>query len=138
MSAWKERGEGRASSIAMAMRRASALTAGTSGTSRHHKKFANGDVYAGGWRAGLPEGEGRYCWSDGSVYEGGWRVGKPFACSPHLHAACSPQLHARRMHVLQRSCVPHCMPSAPRSCNVVQGCLFAVAASSKSSHLCFY
>jgi hypothetical protein len=38
------------------------------------KVFANGDSYAGGWKDGLPHGEGRYTWADGSVYEGVWKV----------------------------------------------------------------
>ena len=62
------------------------MTATTTGISRHHKKFPNGDVYTGGWRAGLPEGEGRYCWADGSVYEGGWRVRLFSAGKLHPHA----------------------------------------------------
>lgn len=42
------------------------------------KVFANGDSYAGGWKDGLPHGEGRYTWADGSVYEGVWKVGAVF------------------------------------------------------------
>ncbi len=56
------------------LRRSSQQTASTSGTYRQSKKFPNGDTYSGGWRLGLPDGEGRYCWADGSTYEGGWRV----------------------------------------------------------------
>lgn len=58
----------------MAFRRSSAQYARTSGRSTQTKKFPNGDTYSGGWRNGLPEGEGRYCWADGSTYDGGWRV----------------------------------------------------------------
>ncbi|CAL8463328.1 g2862 [Coccomyxa elongata] len=68
-----KRGEGR--SVSLTLRRSSALSASTSGFSRHQKKFPNGDTYTGGWRNGLPEGEGRYCWADGSTYEGGWKNG---------------------------------------------------------------
>ncbi|KAK9917488.1 hypothetical protein WJX75_004962 [Coccomyxa subellipsoidea] len=68
-----KRGEGRA--LSLTLRRASAQTATTSGFNRHQKKFPNGDTYIGGWRNGLPEGEGRYCWADGSTYDGGWKNG---------------------------------------------------------------
>ncbi|KAK9815279.1 hypothetical protein WJX72_000998 [[Myrmecia] bisecta] len=47
----------------------------TSSTSKHHKEFPNGDNYTGGWKDGLPEGEGIYQWADGSVYEGSWKNG---------------------------------------------------------------
>ncbi len=67
-----KRGEGR--SVSLTLRRSSALSASTSGFSRHQKKFPNGDTYTGGWRNGLPEGEGRYCWADGSTFDGGWKV----------------------------------------------------------------
>ena len=67
--------EGRQAGLATAMRRVSALGASTSAApARGAKRFPNGDTYTGGWRNGVPEGEGRYCWADGSVYEGGWRV----------------------------------------------------------------
>lgn len=39
------------------------------------KTFANGDTYLGGWKGGLPEGQGLYRWRDGSFYEGGWLEG---------------------------------------------------------------
>ncbi|EIE18182.1 PIP5K-domain-containing protein [Coccomyxa subellipsoidea C-169] len=68
-----KRGEGR--SLSLTLRRASAQSASTSGYSRHQKKFPNGDTYTGGWRNGLPEGEGRYCWADASTYKGGWKNG---------------------------------------------------------------
>ena len=72
MSAEKTYREGR--SLSLALRRASQQHASTSGSYRQSKKFPNGDTYSGGWRNGVPEGEGRYCWADGSTYEGGWRV----------------------------------------------------------------
>ena len=72
MSAEKTYREGR--SLSLALRRASQQHASTSGAYRQSKKFPNGDTYSGGWRNGVPEGEGRYCWADGSTYEGGWRV----------------------------------------------------------------
>ena len=74
-----KRGEGR--SVSLTLRRSSALSASTSGFSRHQKKFPNGDTYTGGWRNGLPEGEGRYCWADGSTYEGGWKVIQSADCT---------------------------------------------------------
>lgn len=73
MSAEKFAREG-GRSLSLALRRASQQSASTSGAYRQSKKFPNGDTYSGGWRIGLPEGEGRYCWADGSTYEGGWRV----------------------------------------------------------------
>lgn len=75
MSAEKANREGR--SLSLALRRASQQHASTSGAHRQSKKFPNGDTYSGGWRNGVPEGEGRYCWADGSTYEGGWRVCHP-------------------------------------------------------------
>ena len=72
MSAEKASKEGR--SLSLALRRASQQHTSTSGAYRQSKKFPNGDIYSGGWRNGVPEGEGRYCWADGSTYEGGWRV----------------------------------------------------------------
>lgn len=80
-----KRGEGRA--LSLTLRRASAQTATTSGFNRHQKKFPNGDTYIGGWRNGLPEGEGRYCWADGSTYDGGWKVA---ACHKLRLLACAP------------------------------------------------
>ena len=68
-------------SLSLALRRSSHQAATTSGAYRQSKKFPNGDTYSGGWRSGLPEGEGRYCWADGSTYEGGWRV-SPCSITP--------------------------------------------------------
>ena len=82
MSAEKTYREGR--SLSLALRRASQQHASTSGAYRQSKKFPNGDTYSGGWRNGVPEGEGRYCWADGSTYEGGWRV-------QHLPKMCMTQ-----------------------------------------------
>ena len=73
MSAEKISKEG-GRSLSLVLRRSSQQTASTSGVYRQSKKFPNGDTYSGGWRNGLPDGEGRYCWADGSTYEGGWRV----------------------------------------------------------------
>ncbi|KAL3131311.1 hypothetical protein ABBQ38_000603 [Trebouxia sp. C0009 RCD-2024] len=58
-------------SLASAMRRTT--TGGRSTTV--DKKFAGGDRYIGQWENGLPEGEGKYVWTDQSTYEGGWKKG---------------------------------------------------------------
>eukprot|EP00878_Enallax_costatus_P045727 GHUV01055192.1.p1 GENE.GHUV01055192.1~~GHUV01055192.1.p1 ORF type:complete len:125 (+),score=47.59 GHUV01055192.1:671-1045(+) len=52
-----------------------AAAAHSPGPKVKQRKFANGDRYIGGWQNGLPEGEGKYEWSDGSSYEGGWKAG---------------------------------------------------------------
>ncbi|KAK1402242.1 Phosphatidylinositol 4-phosphate 5-kinase [Heracleum sosnowskyi] len=38
--------------------------------------FPNGDVYLGNLKGMLPDGNGKYTWSDGTVYEGDWDKGK--------------------------------------------------------------
>ncbi|KAL3135393.1 hypothetical protein ABBQ32_007577 [Trebouxia sp. C0010 RCD-2024] len=58
-------------SLASAMRRTT--TGGRSTTV--DKKFAGGDRYIGQWENGLPEGEGKYVWTDQSTYEGSWKKG---------------------------------------------------------------
>lgn len=40
------------------------------------KVFPNGDIYTGNFKGELPNGKGRYTWSDGTVYEGDWEGGK--------------------------------------------------------------
>ncbi|CAK9179546.1 unnamed protein product [Ilex paraguariensis] len=40
------------------------------------KVFPNGDVYLGKIKGMLPDGEGKYTWSDGTIYEGDWEEGK--------------------------------------------------------------
>lgn len=40
------------------------------------KAFPNGDVYSGDFKALLPNGKGKYTWSDGTIYEGDWEEGK--------------------------------------------------------------
>ncbi len=100
-----KRGEGR--SLSLTLRRASAQSASTSGYSRHQKKFPNGDTYTGGWRNGLPEGEGRYCWADASTYEGGWKVS---AC---LNMQLLPRAHLIVL-IAADACYPcRLVPQAP-------------------------
>ncbi|PKA63759.1 Phosphatidylinositol 4-phosphate 5-kinase 1 [Apostasia shenzhenica] len=38
--------------------------------------FPNGDTYVGYFDGPLPQGHGKYTWSDGTEYEGGWEKGK--------------------------------------------------------------
>ncbi|BBN06068.1 1-phosphatidylinositol-4-phosphate 5-kinase [Marchantia polymorpha subsp. ruderalis] len=40
------------------------------------KVLPNGDFYVGSWQGSLPEGTGKYLWSDGCMYEGEWGRGK--------------------------------------------------------------
>lgn len=40
------------------------------------KGFPNGDIYSGNFKGVLPNGKGRYTWSDGTIYEGDWERGK--------------------------------------------------------------
>ncbi|GLJ55708.1 hypothetical protein SUGI_1196660 [Cryptomeria japonica] len=40
------------------------------------KIFPNGDLYTGSLRGNLPDGPGKYLWSDGCMYEGQWVRGK--------------------------------------------------------------
>eukprot|EP00249_Psilotum_nudum_P023331 c28832_g3_i1 orf=1-1239(-) len=40
------------------------------------KKLANGDLYVGSWRGNLPDGKGKYLWTDCCTYEGQWVNGK--------------------------------------------------------------
>ncbi|CAL0305248.1 unnamed protein product [Lupinus luteus] len=40
------------------------------------KSLSNGDVYAGTLAGNLPDGAGKYLWSDGCIYEGEWKNGK--------------------------------------------------------------
>ncbi|CAM6114143.1 unnamed protein product [Calypogeia fissa] len=40
------------------------------------KQLPNGDFYVGSWQGTLPEGNGKYLWSDGCMYEGEWGRGK--------------------------------------------------------------
>ncbi len=43
----------------------------------HGKGSAKGtDSYTGFFKKGIPDGSGKYTWSDGSVYEGDWLKGK--------------------------------------------------------------
>lgn len=58
-------------SLALAIRRTT-----TGGPSTVDKTFTGGDRYVGQWEKGLPEGEGKYVWTDQSTYEGGWKEGK--------------------------------------------------------------
>tara|TARA_B100000315_G_scaffold242620_1_gene265021 strand:+ start:9160 stop:9615 length:456 start_codon:yes stop_codon:yes gene_type:complete len=37
--------------------------------------YANGDAYAGEWKAGKKHGQGTYMWADGERYEGQWDSG---------------------------------------------------------------
>ena len=37
--------------------------------------YANGDTYAGEWKAGKKHGQGIYTWADGERYEGEWDGG---------------------------------------------------------------
>jgi hypothetical protein len=52
--------------------RVRALTAGVCCSGRGEMRYANGDLYAGAWEAGLRHGFGRLQASDGDVYEGMW------------------------------------------------------------------
>eukprot|EP01018_Ginkgo_biloba_P012388 Gb_08021 [translate_table: standard] len=40
------------------------------------KVLPNGDFYVGSFRGSLPDGTGKYLWSDGCMYEGEWGRGK--------------------------------------------------------------
>ncbi|XP_021866256.1 phosphatidylinositol 4-phosphate 5-kinase 9 isoform X2 [Spinacia oleracea] len=40
----------------------------------------NGESYSGSLHGNVPEGSGKYVWSDGCVYEGGWRRGMRHGC----------------------------------------------------------
>ncbi|KAE9604201.1 putative 1-phosphatidylinositol-4-phosphate 5-kinase [Lupinus albus] len=40
------------------------------------KSLANGDIYAGTLSGNVPDGAGKYLWSDGCIYEGEWKNGK--------------------------------------------------------------
>jgi 1-phosphatidylinositol-4-phosphate 5-kinase len=40
------------------------------------KAFPNGDIYSGNFKGVLPNGKGRYTWSDETIYEGDWELGK--------------------------------------------------------------
>lgn len=40
------------------------------------KAFPNGDIYCGNFKGVLPNGKGKYTWSDGTIYEGDWEEGK--------------------------------------------------------------
>ncbi len=43
----------------------------------HGKGIARGiDTYEGKFKDGLPDGIGKYTWSNGEIYEGGWNEGK--------------------------------------------------------------
>jgi len=35
-------------------------------------KYANGDVYQGEWKAGLPHGKGKYQQASGAIHTGVW------------------------------------------------------------------
>uniref|UniRef100_A0A1D1XZ40 1-phosphatidylinositol-4-phosphate 5-kinase n=1 Tax=Anthurium amnicola TaxID=1678845 RepID=A0A1D1XZ40_9ARAE len=35
----------------------------------------NGESYSGTWLGNMPDGTGKYIWSDGCIYEGEWRMG---------------------------------------------------------------
>jgi hypothetical protein len=39
-------------------------------------KFSDGSSFAGSWRRGMPEGEGRWQYADGSAVAGTFRAGK--------------------------------------------------------------
>lgn len=39
------------------------------------ESYANGDVYQGPWKQGVPDGFGRYVWRNGNEYLGNWRNG---------------------------------------------------------------
>ena len=39
-------------------------------------RFANGDVYEGGWKDGKKYGIGKYTWVSGAIYKGGWSDNK--------------------------------------------------------------
>ncbi|ONK78419.1 uncharacterized protein A4U43_C02F18570 [Asparagus officinalis] len=41
------------------------------------KLLPNGDFYTGQWSNDLPNGTGKYLWTDGCMYEGEWQDGKP-------------------------------------------------------------
>ncbi|KAJ0981530.1 hypothetical protein J5N97_009785 [Dioscorea zingiberensis] len=40
------------------------------------KALPNGDVYCGRFSGNIPQGDGKYLWTDGCMYEGEWRRGK--------------------------------------------------------------
>ncbi|KAG7653846.1 Phosphatidylinositol-4-phosphate 5-kinase core [Arabidopsis suecica] len=40
------------------------------------REFPNGDFYSGEVKGLLPNGKGKYAWSDGTIYEGDWDQGK--------------------------------------------------------------
>ncbi|KAK1407646.1 hypothetical protein QVD17_39267 [Tagetes erecta] len=48
----------------------------TSGSETTEKHLQNGDLYIGSFSGNLPNGSGKYLWSDGCMYEGDWRKGK--------------------------------------------------------------
>jgi hypothetical protein len=39
-------------------------------------KYANGDIYEGGWIDSIKEGHGTYCYSKGNIVKGIWKGDK--------------------------------------------------------------
>ncbi|CAL0319768.1 unnamed protein product [Lupinus luteus] len=65
------------------------------------KSLPNGDVYAGTLTGNVPDGTGKYLWSDGCMYEGEWKNGK--ACGKGIFswpsgATYDGQFLCGRMH----------------------------------------
>ncbi|KAJ0766142.1 putative 1-phosphatidylinositol-4-phosphate 5-kinase [Helianthus annuus] len=46
------------------------------GTTSTEKHLQNGDLYIGSFSGNVPNGSGKYLWSDGCMYEGDWKRGK--------------------------------------------------------------
>uniref|UniRef100_A0A5B6Z6H5 Phosphatidylinositol 4-phosphate 5-kinase n=1 Tax=Davidia involucrata TaxID=16924 RepID=A0A5B6Z6H5_DAVIN len=40
------------------------------------KQLPNGDLYTGSFSGNVPQGSGKYIWTDGCMYEGAWKRGK--------------------------------------------------------------
>ncbi|KAL1347040.1 hypothetical protein HN51_020561 [Arachis hypogaea] len=53
-----------------------AVTFSDSGLSSVVRSLPNGDLYAGTLTGNVPDGAGKYLWSDGCIYEGEWCDGK--------------------------------------------------------------
>lgn len=48
----------------------------TSSDSSAEKYLPNGDLYIGSFSGNVPQGSGKYLWTDGCMYEGEWKRGK--------------------------------------------------------------
>jgi 1-phosphatidylinositol-4-phosphate 5-kinase len=51
-------------------------TAAADTNSAVEKVLQNGDLYSGAFLGNVPQGSGKYLWSDGCMYEGEWKKGK--------------------------------------------------------------